>query len=207
MEGGGKAVIGFLESDDPESTNVIYTVEFGRGTSSESSTSDPNLAHFPDDMGEDVLDRSERGTREFQRPLNLESVRSRELSEDDHSADLARRVSSVEVFSMNFVIPWPDGGQMNLGTLPTTFPILNSLIDLLLDLGVHQAFDIGKLNTALFSTVDLLPQVPVALLGISLRGVDPLLGDGSERAPPKIVGKNPLCVGIDTTPDRLQSFV
>jgi len=56
MEGGGNAVIRLLESDDPESADVIYTMEFVRGTGSEGSASDPDFAHFLDDMGEDELD-------------------------------------------------------------------------------------------------------------------------------------------------------
>jgi hypothetical protein len=55
VEGRGNAVIGLLESDDLESTDVIYPVEFARGTGSERSASNSNFAHFLDDVGEDVL--------------------------------------------------------------------------------------------------------------------------------------------------------
>lgn len=56
VEGGGNAIISLLESNDLESANVIYAVEFARGTGSEGSTPNTNLAHFLDDMSEDVLD-------------------------------------------------------------------------------------------------------------------------------------------------------
>ena len=96
MEGGGNAIVGLLESDDLESTDVIYAMKFARGTSSEGSTPNPDLAHFLDDMSENVLDVREdpvsqpayasqllnfayldgtkRGAREFQCPLDLEPV-------------------------------------------------------------------------------------------------------------------------------------
>ena len=44
-------------------------------------------------------------------------------------------------------------------------------------------------------------------LGISLGRVNPLLGDASENPPPQFVGKNPLGLGVDATPDRLKALV
>jgi hypothetical protein len=107
---------------------------------------------------------------------------------------------------MYFVIPRPDAGQVNLGALPAALPILDALINLSLDLKVNQALYIGELDTTLLGTVNLLPQILVALLGVSLSGINPLLGDGGKSAPPEIIGKDPLCLDIDATPDGLQLF-
>jgi hypothetical protein len=98
VEGGGDAIVGLLESDDLESADVIHAVEFCRGASSEGSTSNADFAHFLNDMDKSVLnlrgggliskpvrygsrssvishlDRSQRCAREFQCPLDLESV-------------------------------------------------------------------------------------------------------------------------------------
>ena len=105
---------------------------------------------------------------------------------------------------MDFVIPWPDARQMNLGALPATLPVLDTLVDLLLDFVVDQPFDIGKFNAALFSTVNLLPQIFVVLLRIGLGRIDPLLSNSGKSAPAKIVSKNLLRLGADAPPDRLQ---
>ena len=129
------------------------------------------------------------------------------MGEDNHRADLARRIPGVEVFAVNFVIPWPDTSQVNLSALPTALPVLNALVDFLLDLRIDQAFDIGELDTALLSAMKLLPEVLVALLGIGLGGVNPLLGNSSESAPSEFVGENLLGLSVNTTPDRLQLLV
>ena len=55
MEGGRNAIVGFLKSDDPESADVIYAMEFARGTGSEGSASNADFTHFLDNVGEDVL--------------------------------------------------------------------------------------------------------------------------------------------------------
>jgi hypothetical protein len=96
---------------------------------------------------------------------------------------------------------------VNLSTLPPAPPILDALVNLLLDLGVDQTFDVGELNTTLFSAVKLLLEVLVTLVGTSLAGVDPLFGDGSESAPSMIAGKNLLSLCVNATPDRLQLHV
>ena len=96
---------------------------------------------------------------------------------------------------------------MNLSPLPTALPVLNALVDFLLDLRVDQAFDIDELDTALLSAMKLLPEVLVALLGIGLGGVNPLLGNSSESAPSEFVGENLLGLSVNTTPDRLQLLV
>ena len=111
------------------------------------------------------------------------------MGEDNHRADLARRIPGVEVFAVNFVIPWPDTSQVNLSALPTALPVLNALVDFLLDLRIDQAFDIGELDTALLSAMKLLPEVLVALLGIGLGGVNPLLGNSSESAPSEFLAR------------------
>ena len=129
------------------------------------------------------------------------------MGEDNHRADLARRIPGVEVFAVNFVVPWPDTSQVNLSALPTALPVLNALVDFLLDLRIDQAFDIGELDTALLSAMKLLPEVLVALLGIGLGGVNPLLGNSSESAPSEFVGENLLGLSVNTTPDRLQLLV
>ena len=50
----------------------------------------------------------------------------------------------------------------------------------------------------------LLPEILVTLLRISFGQVDPLLGNGSQRAPPKFISENLLNLGINATPDGLQ---
>ena len=129
------------------------------------------------------------------------------MGEDNHRADLARRIPGVEVFAVNFVVPWPDTSQVNLSALPTALPVLNALVDFLLDLRIDQAFDIGELDTALLSAMKLLPEVLVALLGIGLGGVNPLLGNSSESAPSEFVGENLLGLSVNATPGRLQLLV
>ena len=108
---------------------------------------------------------------------------------------------------MDLVIPRPDSGQVDLGPLPPSPPVLNTRIDLLLDLGVDQALDVSKLDTTLLSSVNLLPLVLILLLRISLSGVNPLLGNGSECAPSEIASKNLLGISINATPDRFQLLV
>ena len=129
------------------------------------------------------------------------------MGEDNHRADLARRIPGVEVFAVNFVVPWPDTSQVNLSALPTALPVLNALVDFLLDLRIDQAFDIGELDTTLLSAMKLLPEVLVALLGIGLGGVNPLLGNSSESTPSEFVGENLLGLSVNATPDRLQLLV
>lgn len=55
VEGGGNPIVGLLESDDLEPADVIYSVEFVRGTGSEGSTPNADFTHLLDDMSEDVL--------------------------------------------------------------------------------------------------------------------------------------------------------
>ena len=50
----------------------------------------------------------------------------------------------------------------------------------------------------------LLPEILVTLLRISFGQVNPLLGNGSQRAPPKFISENLLNLGINATPDGLQ---
>ena len=95
MEGGRDTVVGLLESDNLESTNIIYAMQLVSGTGTESSTSDSDFAHLLDDMSQDVLngsgqpmmcggglhnpaylDGAKRSAREFQCPLDLESMGS-----------------------------------------------------------------------------------------------------------------------------------
>ena len=51
MEGGGYAVVGLLESDNPKSADVVDAVKLTHGASSERSTSNPDLAHLNDVSG------------------------------------------------------------------------------------------------------------------------------------------------------------
>ena len=60
MEGGGNAIVGLLQGDDLESTDVIHTMEFARGTGSERGASNPDFAHLLDDVSKDVLKRRRR---------------------------------------------------------------------------------------------------------------------------------------------------
>ena len=53
----------------------------------------------------------------------------------------------------------------------------------------------------------VLPEILVALLRISFGWVNPLLGNGSQRAPSKFISKNLLSLSTNTTPDRLQLLV
>ena len=50
----------------------------------------------------------------------------------------------------------------------------------------------------------LLPEILVTLLRISFGQVNPLLGNGSQRAPPESISENLLSLGINATPDGLQ---
>ena len=50
----------------------------------------------------------------------------------------------------------------------------------------------------------LLPEILVTLLRISFGQVNPLLGNGGQRAPPKFISENLLSLGINATPDGLQ---
>jgi len=95
VESRRKAVVRFLESDDPEPADIIHTVKFVRSTSSEGSAPNTDFAHFLDNVRKGVLnqrkssinqlcgsrstglaylDRSEWRTRKFQCPLDLEPV-------------------------------------------------------------------------------------------------------------------------------------
>ena len=87
---------------------------------------------------------------------------------DDHGADPVTRIPSVEVLSMNIVIPQPDASQVDLSPLPTMLLAFNMFIDPLPDLGLNQAFAIGELDTPPLSVVKHLPQVLAMFLGISL---------------------------------------
>lgn len=59
VKGGGNAIVGLLQGDDLESTDVVHTMEFARGTGSERSTSNSDFAHLLDDVSEDVLNIGE----------------------------------------------------------------------------------------------------------------------------------------------------
>ena len=50
----------------------------------------------------------------------------------------------------------------------------------------------------------LLPEIFVILLRISFGQVNLLLGNGSQRAPPKFISENLLSLGINVSPDGLQ---
>ena len=53
----------------------------------------------------------------------------------------------------------------------------------------------------------LLPEILIALLGISFSWVNPLLSNGSQRAPSELISKNLLSLSINMTPDELQLLV
>jgi hypothetical protein len=93
VEGGGNAVVGLLKSDDLESADVIHAMKFACGTGPKGGAPYTDLTHFVDDVIENVLhkgpisqllwvaicqvaylDCSQRRSREFQRPLDLEPV-------------------------------------------------------------------------------------------------------------------------------------
>ena len=55
MEGGRKAIVRLLESDDLKSADVIHAMKFARGTGPEGRAPNADFAHFLDDVRKGVL--------------------------------------------------------------------------------------------------------------------------------------------------------
>lgn len=102
------------------------------------------------------------------------------------------------------IIERSQSSQMDLRSLPVSFPVCQPLVDQFLSMLVNLPIDFDDLHALPLCVVDLPPHGLVIFLGVDLCGIEPLLNDGTDGAPPQLVRQDALARIVHARPDGFE---
>lgn len=126
-------MVGLGQNLHTSTLQIVTWGEFRHGTTTECDRGGSRRSRCLQRVQDEQLDPSRWSTWEVERELDLPAVIRRELGQDDETADLAILGGCVVVLSVCHILPRVHVCQMDLLALAVLEPILDSLVDLLLD--------------------------------------------------------------------------
>lgn len=130
---GRNGVVGLGQNLHAGALQIVAWSELRCGTTTECDRGRSCCRSSLQRVQDQQLNGTRGSTREIERELDLPPVIRRELGQDDKTRDLAILGGGVMVLSVFHILPGVHIREMDLLALAVLEPVLNPLIDLLLD--------------------------------------------------------------------------
>lgn len=164
-------VVGLAEDLDTSTLQVVTGSQLGAGTTTERDRCGTTGRTLRKRVHDEHLNGTGGCSWEIKRELDLPAMVRRKLGHDDEASDLTVLVGGVVVLAMSLILPWVNICEMDLLALAVCQPVLDTAVNLLLDLGWYWCAErvIVHLDTFLARVTDLALDVVIVHSGIVAR--------------------------------------